>query len=158
MSTRDHPSVAHDYPLSAAILAMGHGQRALAASFLGGLGLFPGQELLLMQLWEEDGLSQKALGTPQGLDHSTVAKSVRRLEAGGLVSRSRSPRDGRVTLVHLTEAGRALRGPVTAAWAELQAAVAAELTGAEQIDFQRLARKILVGIDRASAGRELQSP
>jgi DNA-binding MarR family transcriptional regulator len=158
VSTRDHPSVAHDYPLSAAILAMGHGQRALAASYLGGLGLFPGQELLLMQLWEEDGLSQKALGTPQGLDHSTVAKSVRRLEAGGLVSRSRSPRDGRVTLVHLTEAGRALRGPVTAAWAELQATVAAELTGAEQIDFQRLARKILVGIDRASAGRDLQSP
>ncbi|BBE23571.1 MarR family transcriptional regulator [Arthrobacter sp. MN05-02] len=141
--------IVRDYPLSAAILAIGHGQRSLAASLLGGLGLFPGQELLLMQLWDQDGLSQKSLGAPQRLDHSTVAKSVRRLEAAGLITRSRSATDGRVTLVFLTDAGRALRGPVTEAWSRLQETVAAGLTDEEQDEFTRLARKILDGMDRA---------
>lgn len=158
MPTPDDSLVARTYPLSAAVMAMGHAQRSLAAAFLAGLGLFPGQELLLMQLWEQDGLSQKTLGAPQDLDHSTVAKSVRRLEAAGLITRSRSAADGRVTLVFLTDAGRALQGPVTEAWARLQEGVAADLTGEERAEFLRLARKVLVGIERTSRGTRTQGP
>ena len=158
MPTHDESLIARDYPLSALVLAMGHGQRSLAASLLAELGLFPGQELLLMQLWEQDGLSQKSLGAPQGLDHSTVAKSVRRLEAGGLITRSRSTEDRRVTLVFLTDAGRALRRPVAEAWGRLQETVAADLSPEEREEFSRLARKVLAGLGRAGGDPGCQMP
>ena len=55
------------------------------------------------------------------LDHSTIAKSLRRLEEAGLLTRCKSGEDGRISLVNLTEAGRALRERTHAAWAELEA-------------------------------------
>jgi len=70
------------------------------------LGLAPGQELLLMQLWDRDGCSQSDLVDRLGLDPSTVTKMLQRLERDGRVCRSRSGDDGRVTIVSLTEAGR----------------------------------------------------
>ena len=91
------------FPLSWSIFGVARSHRALAAALLVPLGLYPGQELMLMELFAHDGRSQRQLGELLRLDHSTVAKSVQRLERAGLVTRSRSAADGRVTLVHLTE-------------------------------------------------------
>ena len=73
-----------------------------------------------MQLWDADGRSQKELREMQRLDHSTINKSVQRLEAAGLVRREQSPEDRRITLVFLTGKGRELEAPARAAWAELE--------------------------------------
>lgn len=100
-----------------------------------------------MQLWDQDGQSQKALGRTQRLDHSTIAKSIRRLEAAGLLSREKSSDDGRVTLVFLTDAGRALREKTRAAWAELDRRTVSGLTPAQQDRFVALARAIAPNID-----------
>ncbi|RAN76543.1 hypothetical protein B5P43_22415 [Bacillus sp. SRB_336] len=124
------------------MFSLARSHRTLAGALLGDLGLFPGQELILMQLWAEDGQSQKALGRTQRLDHSTIAKSLRRLEAAGLVSRKKSPLDGRVTLVFLTPEGRELEGRTLAAWGELERTTTAGLTAAERERFVALARKI----------------
>lgn len=107
-------------PVSWAVMQLAHTQRALAAQRLATLGLFPGQELVLAHLWTVDGRSQKELRCLLGLDHSTIAKSVQRLEKAGLVRRERSAADGRVTLVQLTDAGRALQEPVRRIWEELE--------------------------------------
>lgn len=108
-------------PVSWAVMQLAHAQRSMAGQRLTALGLFPGQELVLGQLWIADGCSQKDLLTALGLDHSTIAKSVQRLEKAGLVRRERSLDDGRVTLVHLTDAGRALQEPVQDIWRDLEA-------------------------------------
>lgn len=76
------------------------------------LGLTYPQFLVLMALWETDGLTVTALGDALQLDSGTVSPLLKRLEAAGFVERRRgSSLDGgderRVT-VHLTEAGAAL--------------------------------------------------
>jgi DNA-binding MarR family transcriptional regulator len=129
-------------PVSWAVMQLAHRQRAVAAQHLAGLGLFPGQELVLAQLWSTDGLSQKEISSRLGHDHSTIAKSVQRLERGGLVRRTRSAADGRVTLVELTDAGRALEQPVREIWLQLESRwVGLEPEEAQQ--FAALTRTLL---------------
>ena len=82
-----------DYPVSFAIFALARSHRAKAASMLADIGLFPGQEILLMQLAEKDGKPQKSLCESIGLDHSTVAKSVARLERDGAIDHAFGARD-----------------------------------------------------------------
>lgn len=100
-----------------------------------------------MQLWDEDGQSQKALGQNQRLDHSTIAKSVRRLETAGLVRREKSQDDGRVTLVFLTDAGQELKGRTLQIWEELERRTVKSLTAKEQAQLVALAGKIIPNLD-----------
>jgi MarR family transcriptional regulator, organic hydroperoxide resistance regulator len=66
------------------------------------------QYLVLLLLWERDGVPVKALGQRLDLDSGTLTPLLRRLEARGLVTRSRSAEDEREVLVGLTAAGRRL--------------------------------------------------
>jgi DNA-binding MarR family transcriptional regulator len=66
------------------------------------------QYLVLLVLWEEDGVPVKALGQRLDLDSGTLTPLLRRLEARGLVTRTRGADDGREVLVGLTAAGRRL--------------------------------------------------
>jgi DNA-binding MarR family transcriptional regulator len=141
------PSTARDFPASWAIFSLARSHRAFAASMLSDLGLFPSQELILMQLWDDDGQSQKALGQTQRFDHSTIAKSVRRLETAGLVSRKKSSDDGRVTLVFLTDAGQALKERTLAIWTELERRTVHSLTSEEQAQLVTIARKIIPNLE-----------
>jgi len=134
-------------PVSAAVMRLAHEQRAAAATRLATLGLFPGQELVLAQLWSSDGRSQKELVDSLRLDHSTIAKSVQRLERAGLVDRARSAADGRIVLVTLTAAGRAIEQPVREIWSDLEARWADRLSGAELAQFTALSNKLTHGDD-----------
>jgi DNA-binding MarR family transcriptional regulator len=80
------------------------------------MDLHPGQELLLMQLLDRDGQTQSELLESVGLDHSTVSKSLRRMQDAGLLVREPAEHDRRVMVVHLTDKGRAMREPLAAMW------------------------------------------
>jgi DNA-binding MarR family transcriptional regulator len=73
------------------------------------LGLTYPQYLVMLVLWETDGPTVGELGERLYLDSGTLTPLLKRLEAGGLVSRERSATDERRVHVHLTEAGRSLR-------------------------------------------------
>lgn len=73
------------------------------------LGLTHPQYLVMLALWEESPLSVKQLSGLLQLDPGTLSPLLKRLEAGGLVTRQRDPRDERALAVTLTDAGRALR-------------------------------------------------
>jgi DNA-binding MarR family transcriptional regulator len=117
----DRPAAADGGPVSYAIFALARAHRALAGALLRELGLHPGQELLLMRLFDRDGQTQSQLLEAVGLDHSTVSKALRRMEASGLVQRKQADHDRRVLLVHLTDAGEALRAPIEDLWRTLEA-------------------------------------
>ena len=72
-------------------------------------GLTYPQYVVMLALWEEDGLTVGGLGHRLHLDSGTLSPLVTRLESAGLVTRSRPDADARRVLVHLTEAGRELR-------------------------------------------------
>lgn len=90
--------------------------KAMVAAELERHGLHLGQELYLAQLWREDGLSSAELAARTGVSPPAVTKVVTGLERSGLVRRERDPADARLVRVWLTDAGRALREPVTELW------------------------------------------
>ncbi len=73
------------------------------------LGLTYPQYLVMLVLWERDGLALGDIGRRLHLDSGTLTPLLKRLEAAGLVARRRSDEDERVVLITLTEAGRALK-------------------------------------------------
>ena len=73
------------------------------------LGLTYPQYLVLLVLWESDGVAVGELGTRLFLDSGTLTPLLKRMEASGLLTRNRDPRDERRVVVGLTPAGRALR-------------------------------------------------
>ena len=66
------------------------------------------QYLVLLVLWERDGVRVSQLGERLMLDSGTLTPLLKRLEAQGLVDRRRSSLDERVVEIHLTAAGRRL--------------------------------------------------
>lgn len=73
------------------------------------LGLTYPQYLALLTLWRRDGQSVGEIGAALGLETNTLTPLLKRLEAAGLLRRSRAAHDERQVLVTLTEAGRALQ-------------------------------------------------
>lgn len=96
------------------------------------LGLSPGQELMLMRLWDTGPQNQASLAATLGVTAPTVAKTVTRLEQKGFVLRQKSAEDGRAAMVTLTDKGRALRPQVEQIWTGLEERTLDTLTAAEQ--------------------------
>ncbi|UYY58415.1 MarR family winged helix-turn-helix transcriptional regulator [Sphingomonas sp. S2-65] len=73
------------------------------------LGLTYPQYLVLNVLWAKDGQTVGGIAEQLALESSTLTPLLKRLEAAGLVRRSRNPRNERQVLVSLTAKGRDLR-------------------------------------------------
>lgn len=73
------------------------------------LGLTYPQYLVMLVLWEQDGLGVKDIGTRLFLDSGTLTPLLKRLEAVGLIQRRRSKEDERQVHIYLTQEGQALR-------------------------------------------------
>ena len=67
------------------------------------------QYLVMLVLWEQDGLMVSELGQRLSLDSGTLTPLLKRLEASGYVSRIRDARDERRVHISLTAAGRRLK-------------------------------------------------
>ncbi|MFC5569371.1 MarR family winged helix-turn-helix transcriptional regulator [Lysobacter yangpyeongensis] len=81
---------------------------------LTGLDLTYPQYLVMLVLWENDGLTVSAIGERLFLDSATLTPLLKRLEAAGLLTRARSPEDERQVVIHLSRAGKALRAKAAA--------------------------------------------
>ena len=93
------------FPLYSAANAVIRAYRPL----LDKLDLTYSQYLVMMVLWEQDGASVKDVGSRLHLDSGTLTPLLKRLEAKGIVVRSRSESDERVRVLKLTQQGRELR-------------------------------------------------
>nr|WP_063824407.1 MarR family transcriptional regulator [Paenibacillus daejeonensis] len=67
------------------------------------------QYLTMLVLWETDGIPVKELGARLYLDSGTLTPLLKKLEAAGLVTRTRDRADERSVLIGLTPNGAALR-------------------------------------------------
>ena len=67
------------------------------------------QYLVMMVLWEQEGLTVSAIGEKLFLDSGTLTPVLKRLESKGLINRIRNKRDERMVLLFLTEQGKDLR-------------------------------------------------
>ncbi|MCD1117958.1 MarR family winged helix-turn-helix transcriptional regulator [Chryseobacterium turcicum] len=77
--------------------------------FLDELDITYPQYLVMMVLWENDGLPVNNIGEKLYLDSGTLTPLLKRLEAKGLIVRKRKKEDERVVQVFISEAGIALQ-------------------------------------------------
>src|SRR3954447_22495709 len=141
------PTTASEGQMSYAIFQLARAHKARAAAMLREMDLHPGQELLLMHLLDRDGQTQSELLESVGLDHSTVSKSLRRMQDAGLLVRVPAEHDRRVMVVHLTDKGRTLRQPIADLWQTLEEASARNLSERQMTSFLRAAHAITEAIN-----------
>ena len=77
--------------------------------FLDALDLTYTQYIAMMVLWEKGSMTVKELGARLYLDSGTLTPMLKKMEAKGLVSRTRSTEDERNLIVAITPAGEALK-------------------------------------------------
>ena len=111
------------FALYAASLAMTKAYKPLLAP----LGLTYPQYLVLLVLWEGDGITVSQLGERLTLDSGTLTPLLKRLEAQGLLQRRRDVTDERRVLLDLAPAGRALRDRAAAVPQAIACATACDL-------------------------------
>jgi len=92
-----------------AVYSTAHAFNRFYKPMLDRLGLTYPQYLVMLVLWEQDGLPVKDIGERLFLDSGTLTPLLKRLEAAGLVKRTRSTEDERQVIVALTAQGEALK-------------------------------------------------
>lgn len=73
------------------------------------LGLTYPQYIAMLVLWEEDGITVGEISSRMLTDPGSLTPLLKRLEAEGLITRTRSQADERVVQLRLTDKGRELR-------------------------------------------------
>lgn len=108
------------------------------------LGLTYPQYLVMLVLWEGDGITVTRLGERLELDSGTLTPLLKRLEAAGLVQRLRDTADERRVLLRLSAAGRALRRRASGVPRAIGTAVGCSASEARRLssELHRLRRQI----------------
>jgi len=92
-----------------AVYSTAHAFNRVYKPLLDQLGLTYPQYLVMLVLWERDDVAVKEIGERLFLDSGTLTPLLKRLEAAGLIKRTRSKQDERQVLIALTADGVALR-------------------------------------------------
>jgi DNA-binding MarR family transcriptional regulator len=91
------------------------------------LGLTYPQYLVMLVLWEGDGITVSHLGERLKLDSGTLTPLLKRLQSSGLVQRLRDAADERRVLLQLTPTGRRLEAQARAVPQAIACATACDL-------------------------------
>jgi DNA-binding MarR family transcriptional regulator len=95
-------------------------------------------------------IDQRTLARAIGLDTSTIAGVIDRLEARGLMQRSASPEDRRVRLLGLTGAGQELLEAIEPDMLKAQQRILAPLPASERSEFMRMLRALVTANNELS--------
>ena len=98
-----------DNQLCFAVYSTGHAFNRVYKPLLDRLSLTYPQYLVMLVLWERDGVPLKDIGERLHLDSGTLTPLLKRLEAAELIKRTRSTQDERQVLIGLTAHGQALK-------------------------------------------------
>jgi MarR family transcriptional regulator, organic hydroperoxide resistance regulator len=98
-----------DQQLCFAVYSTMLGLNKIYRDLLKELGITYPQYLVLLVLWERDGLTVGEISERVFLDSPTLTPLLKRLEAAGLLIRTRSAQDERQVLITLTDEGRGLQ-------------------------------------------------
>jgi DNA-binding MarR family transcriptional regulator len=113
------------------------------------LGITYPQYLVLLALWERDGVAVGALAERVRLDYGTLSPLLKRLQTAGLITRERRAEDERSVTVSLTEEGRSLRARADCIPEEVVAATGLDARSFEELreTLQRLTAAVTAASD-----------
>ncbi len=116
------------------------------------LGLTYPQYLAMLALWQRSPSTVGELGEALGLDSATLTPLIKRMEAGGLVTRRRDAADERRVLVEPTAKGQALRASMKDVQAGLACSMPLERT--ELKALHGTLTRLVAGLREAAAVQE----
>jgi DNA-binding MarR family transcriptional regulator len=144
--------LALDRQLCFALYAASLSMTKLYKPLLAPLGLTYPQYLVMLALWERDGIAVSDLGERLALDSGTLTPLLKRLQAQGLLQRLRDSADERRVMLQLTPEGRNLKARavvVPAAVAQASGCGLDEITTLTR-RLQALRRQIVDATPRAA--------
>lgn len=116
-------------------------ERILAKS---GVDAFNGpQGRILDILWQDDGISLREISSRTSLASSTLTSMIDRMEGQGLLHRTPSLADRRVTLIYLTDEARRLRDKYEDVSAEMSEIYFRGFSDTEIEEFEKALQRIL---------------
>jgi DNA-binding MarR family transcriptional regulator len=105
-----NPALLLENQLCFALYSTSLAMTKLYKPLLAALGLTYPQYLVMLVLWEQDDVSVSSLGERLFLDSGTLTPLLKRMEAAGLLVRTRAKDDERRVQIALTPAGHHLKG------------------------------------------------
>lgn len=109
------------------------------------LGITYPQYLVLMVLWEEDGITVNDIAGKLILNTNTVTPLLKRMEAMGIITRKRYDRDERKVLISLTEKGKAMREQAADIPLQLMGALQSSVINLDELMVLRDHLNLLIG-------------
>ena len=107
------------------------------------LGITIGQFPILLELWEQDGVTQRELLQKLDIEQATIANTLNRMERDGLIIRKKHPSDARSQQIWLTAKGRSIRDAAYGAANDQNEQALSPLTMAERDQFLDLMQRII---------------
>ena len=132
-----------DRQLCFALYGAAHAFTRAYKPLLSPLGLTYPQYLVLLVLWEQDGVTVSEIGRRLRLDSGTLTPVLKRLESAGFLRRTRRQSDEREVEIGLTDQGRELRAEAAA----VRETVMCQLEMSEP-EIRNLRRDLNLVIDR----------
>jgi len=124
--------------------------RGAADAGMGRHGVRVGQNLLIDELVEDDGLTPGELAERLHVTTPTIVKMAARMEATGLLTKRRDATDARLVRLHLTDRARAVQGAIDDELRLLQERAAAGLTTAERRHLESALTKMIRNLEEVA--------
>ncbi|SDR83892.1 DNA-binding transcriptional regulator, MarR family [Friedmanniella luteola] len=140
-------------------LALYTASRAMTARYrvaLSRVGLTYPQYLVMLLLWEEGSCSVGGIGHRLSLDSSTLSPLLKRLQAMGLVTRTRAATDERLMIIGVTPRGAELESEAAQVAAEMGAATGQ--TPEEYHELTEQLRALTVRLEASTAEAVARGP
>ena len=106
-----------------------------------------GYTYFLMELFEQDGLTQTALQRAIGVEQPTVVRTLDRMERDGLIKRKPSPTDRRAFHIYLTDKGKRCEPLVKAAASVLNQSLLQSVSTEEQTHIKSYLQRLIDNLE-----------
>jgi len=97
----------------------------------------------LVSIDPEEGTPSTALGPKMGMEATSLSRTLKAMEAKGLIERKPNPQDGRGVLIHLTPFGKEMREFSKNVVLQFDEAVREHVSEEELHTFKKVANTIL---------------
>jgi len=104
--------------------------------------LAPEQNLIMMQLWEQEGITQNQLVECLQKDKTNIARMASNLESKGFIKRISCQEDRRAIRLYLTEEGKELGKKVLPVAEQFNETITEGITTEEILQLERILTKI----------------
>ncbi len=94
------------------------------------------QYLVLLVLWEKEGVAVKSIGERLFSDSGTLTPLLKRLEKLGLIQRQRATEDERRVIIRLTEQGKLLKTQAADVHTQIACSTGCTLTDLKELNSQ----------------------